>query len=550
MTRTGIVCGLILQLSLLGCGEGFSSWKVLDSSNNSSNQPNNPLNPVNPREPEEPVDPVDPNLTKVGKWTRYVVTLDNNNYSGNPFTLEVDATFTHKTTGTTIKMPGYYAGNDQWKVAFMPNHLGEWNYRTSSQNSNLNGKTGALNAVQSGHWGMLNGDSQYKSKWRYADGPFVVPVGVFAAVMLDPASDAEFTRMADFLKESNIQLINFRISEHDRAFQSVGGLTMRVDRWDRFERRMSILAARNIGVEIMLYTDDGGRPSFAGKSAAERLLIRYAVARLAAFPTVIFNSGIDLAEYRNLDWVQWYGQQVRALDPYGHPVSSRYCCGSGNLVMSAQTYTSYRARNSEISGLVSAYNANRNIPAINSDNWSEDLSRSDINGHSREDIRRAAWKATIVGGVGFHIRNNVGYCPDGITECDRYFHINNLHNELNSAQWLKHLNPYIQTELGDTFGAMERATSLVNGSGGKHALADPGRTRILYFMIGQNDSRDGGNGTALEMRLGSLAGSNYSAEWFNPRTGAKTSAGNYAGGRNHMINMPSSDDWVLLLKKQ
>ena len=69
----------------------------------------------------------------VEQWGRFVVTATNPSFSGNPFELEVDATFTHASSGTTLTIPGYYAGNDQWKIAFMPTLLGTWNYVTSSR---------------------------------------------------------------------------------------------------------------------------------------------------------------------------------------------------------------------------------------------------------------------------------------------------------------------------------------------------------------------------------------------------------------------------------
>ncbi|MCX8214782.1 MAG: hypothetical protein OTJ97_09830 [SAR202 cluster bacterium] len=52
--------------------------------------------------------------------------------------------------------------------------------------------------------------------------------------------------------------------------------------------------------------------------------------------------------------------------------------------------------------MLAAFAAGDGVPATNNDNFSEDLS-DNINGHSPADIRRAAWKATIAGGVGIHV---------------------------------------------------------------------------------------------------------------------------------------------------
>ncbi|MGB6363685.1 MAG: 3-coathanger stack domain-containing protein, partial [Thermoanaerobaculia bacterium] len=39
----------------------------------------------------------------------------------------------------------------------------------------------------------------------------------------------------------------------------------------------------------------------------------------------------------------------------------------------------------------------------------------------------------------------------------------------------------------------------------------------------------------------------YDAIWLDPRTGEETSIGAFPGGMSHVVNPPSTDDWVLLL---
>ena len=482
----------------------------------------------------------------VGKWRRHVVTLDNTSYSSNPFELALDVTFTHTSSGTQLTLPGYYDGSNQWKIGFMPTKLGMWTYTTSSSDPDLNSQSGAINCVPSGHRGLLAGDSRHTNKWKYADGGYVVPIGVFVSAMLDEATEQEWATMADFIQDNNLQLLNFRISEHDLAFSNVSSLHMHLPRWQRLEERVEVLTERGIGIDIMLYTDDEGVPSYAAYSRTEQLLIRYTVARLASFPVVMFNTGIDIVEYRDQRWVDWYGQQVYALDPYGHPVSSRYTGGSGRLRMSGQSYNSVGDRNSSIAKLLSAYDPTDNIPASNNDNWREDLT-GNINGHTRHDIRRAAWKATVSGGMAFHVRHKMGNTYGGLlVSSDRYFNVGSIASQLDSEPWLKLVNPFVQDRLGDTFAVMEPAPSLVNGAGGKYALADAARTKILYLLMGQNDRWDSGDGGNITVKLEGLSGS-YDATWFDPRTGGESPAGSLAGGGVHTVSPPSTDDWVLYL---
>jgi hypothetical protein len=480
----------------------------------------------------------------VGKWRRHVVSLTNSTYAGNPFELEVEATFTHTASGTQITLPGYYAGADAWRIAFMPTRTGEWTWVTSSGDPDLDGQTGSVDTISSSSHGMLASDATHPRKWRYTDGDYVVPIGVFIQIMHGAGSTAEFEAMADFLQTNNLQLINFRLCEQDICFSDVGALKMDLALWDRLEERLEILAERDLGVDIMLYTDDGGKPSYAGQSATEQFLIRYMVARLASFPVVLFNTGIDIWEYRDSTWHDWYGNFVKSLDPYDHPVSSRGSSGSDESFMSAgvRTYNSVGDRNSVIGQLLDAFDAD-SVPAANNDNWGEQ--RTGINGHTPEDIRRAGWKGTIAGGVGFHVRHNENNdCANGVTSnCDNPFTVAGIAEDLDSEQWLALVNPFVNTRLGASFGEMVPEPGLV---GNGYALADPGRFRILYFLMGVNDSWDSGNGGQVTLKLDGLPAT-YDAIWLDSRTGVETDIGSFAGGSQYLLDPPSTDDWVLLL---
>ena len=110
----------------------------------------------------------------VGKWRRHVVSLPNSTYSVNPFELEVNATYRHEASGTALALPGYYAGNDTWKVGFMPTEVGEWTFITSSVDPDLNGVTGSLTCIESGLPGMLKQDTDQPKKWKFTDSGHVV----------------------------------------------------------------------------------------------------------------------------------------------------------------------------------------------------------------------------------------------------------------------------------------------------------------------------------------------------------------------------------------
>jgi hypothetical protein len=478
----------------------------------------------------------------VERWGRHVVSVANGSHSGNPFELEIEATFTHTLSGAELTLPGYYAGNDTWKIGFMPTEEGEWTWVTSSADGDLDGQTGSLTCVASTSRGPLAADGK---KWRYADGGYVVPVGVFVQLMHGAGSTAEIEDFADFLQSNHIQLVNFRLCEQDICFDSVAARTMDLTLWDRLEERLGILAERGIGVDVMLYTDDGGKPSYGGESEEEAFLVRYAVARLAGFPVVNFNTGIDIWEYRGASWHDWYGNLVRSLDPYGHPVSSRAQAGDSTSFMSAgvRTYNSVGDRNSQFSRMLAAF-TDAAEASMNNDNFGED--RDGINGHTPSDIRRTAWKGLLAGGVGFHVRDNINNdCANGQTaNCDMPFTVADIETRLESEQWLKLLQQFTDQKLTGVFESLLPESSLV---GNGWAIADPARTTIVYLFLGVDDTWDSGTTDPLEVKLSGVAG-DYDATWFDPRSGAETSEGVLTGGSDYSLTPPTTEDWVLLLQ--
>ena len=478
---------------------------------------------------------------QVGKWRRHVIILSNSTYSGNPFELEVDGIFTHTNSRTEIRVPGFYSGGDAWSVAFMPTLIGKWTYKTTSADSNLDGVQGLIDCFDSGHPGILKADTEHARKWKYTDGPYVVPIGLLLDIFLEPGDHAEFTRVADFLKnEVGGHLLHFRLTDlvfagdwRDHEFD--------LALWDRLDERMEILTERGLGVEIMLYTDGAGKPKWEGQTDTERLLIRYMVARLGAYPVVKFNTGIDVREFRDQAWVDWYGTQVQSLDPYDHPVSSRYGGGSGNLVMATQSFDSRQTKTAKINELTNLFETS-SVPVSADSNWGKNGSSQAI--YSSSDIRRALWKAVMAGGVAIHVCNQTSSSYSDTDDPDRWFHAEDIATALESEQWLGLVNPFIQTKLGDTFGAMVPENLLVTHG---FALADPSRTKILCFLMGVNDTHDKRSWGALKVRLPGTE-TEYSSNWFDPRTGKEIFIGNFRGG-DYVFSPPSSDDWVLLLEQ-
>jgi hypothetical protein len=78
-------------------------------------------------------------------WAPYLEwSLENPTYSGNPFDLIATVTFEHKASGETRSTEMFYEGGNTWKFRFTGTRTGEWTFITSSNDKDLDGKSGIV----------------------------------------------------------------------------------------------------------------------------------------------------------------------------------------------------------------------------------------------------------------------------------------------------------------------------------------------------------------------------------------------------------------------
>jgi hypothetical protein len=79
---------------------------------------------------------------KTQVYKRIEIVFESKKSYDNPFMdVDIDAVFTHE-DGTEVSLPGFWNGNDQWKVRFSAEKAGKWNYTvtcTDKENPSLTG---------------------------------------------------------------------------------------------------------------------------------------------------------------------------------------------------------------------------------------------------------------------------------------------------------------------------------------------------------------------------------------------------------------------------
>lgn len=83
--------------------------------------------------------------TKGSQWSPCLEwSIENSSFVGNPFDVEAKVEFTHRQTGRSIATPMFYDGRNIWRFRFTGILMGQWSFRSFSDDEDLNGWTGRI----------------------------------------------------------------------------------------------------------------------------------------------------------------------------------------------------------------------------------------------------------------------------------------------------------------------------------------------------------------------------------------------------------------------
>jgi hypothetical protein len=297
-------------------------------------------------------------LKEVEKWDYFELELPAQ-ASGNSFPdVEFEAQFTH--VHRSVKVMGFYDGEDVYKARFMPDLEGVWSFVTHSNLDALDGKRGEFTCT------LPTGDNHGPVRvidhyhFAYADGTPYHPVGTTCYVWnhqgdkleeqtLDTLKDAPFNKMRmcvfpkryvfNYNEPPCYPFVGEVKREWDPSLLDNYRAQPPPDFWDfshfnpeyfrRLEKR--ILDLRDLGIEadlIIFHPYDFGAWGFDRMPAdVNDRYLQYLVARIAAFRNIwwSFANEYDLMLDRTLaDW-DHYCKLVQDVDPYQHLRSIHNC---------------------------------------------------------------------------------------------------------------------------------------------------------------------------------------------------------------------------------
>ncbi len=270
----------------------------------------------------------------IQKWDYIEIELQGSE-TGNPF-VQVLLTGRFSIGNRTVSIDGFYDGDGQYKIRFMPDRTGSWTYRTFSNSAELDGQSGSFTCIEPepGNRGPVRIRDTYHLE--YEDGTPHFSFGTTCYAWVHQPNQMQEQTLETIKKSpfNKLRMCIFpkwypfnRVEPENYPFQGDPP-----DRWDfsRFnpaffrhiEKR--VLQLREMGIEtdlILFHPYDDGHWRFDRMTAEEDdRYLRYIIARFSAFRNVWWSlaNEFDLMKKKSeSDWDRFF-KIIQEKDPVQH----------------------------------------------------------------------------------------------------------------------------------------------------------------------------------------------------------------------------------------
>lgn len=278
-----------------------------------------------------------PNLPVVEQWGMFELTLPGP-ADGNPF-IDVRISARFYTHGRSFQVDGFYDSDGLYKVRFMPDQQGQWEYLTSSSVPMLDAVQGrfVVTSPTQGNHGPVRVANTFH--FVYADGTPYRPVGttLYAWIHQPEELQQQTIKTLTQWRFNKVRMCvfpkHYSWNANEPPLYPFDGTPPRTWDFSRFNPaffrhlEQRILDLQRLGIEadlILFHPYDKGHWGFDRMMPTDdERYVRYLVARLAAFRNVWWSlaNEFDFIEQKTeRDWER-IGQLVWRTDPYGHLLS-------------------------------------------------------------------------------------------------------------------------------------------------------------------------------------------------------------------------------------
>lgn len=490
----------------------------------------------------------------VERWHPYDLPFTTTNSYTNPFqNVTMSATFTGPGS-TTLVIPGFYTGSNTWKIRFAPTLTGTWNFTTSSNDSQLNNKTGTINCIANTNpkvHGRLHVDTGNPHHFIFEDGAHHLLMGYETDWLgLMDFGDVNITKakqLIDLFSSHGFTEAILNVYAHDTSWcsgdtgaddfgpptsyawlgtnSSPDHSKMNTVFFETYDRVIDYLFQKGVTAHIFFKVYNKAVNWPAKLSANEDMYFKYVTARYQAYPNIVWDFSKESYNESDHNYIKNRLTLVKDTDAYDRLLTTHdddNYCSDANYNSSIDFYTDQN-HGSWYSTIINQRNA-RNWPVYNSEYGYEignDGGKTYGVVQSKEEVLQRTCEVFMAGGYPCYY-----YTYHAWDVVRTYEHPNGLDYYLNLSNFLKSTNWY----------RLSPNDSLIGGGAyGKHCLANTGREYIVYLNAGGSVTLSISGATA-----------SLTAQWVNIYTGAQQSAGSFGNG-SHNFTSPWSTPAMLYL---
>jgi len=221
----------------------------------------------------------------------------------------------------TYLMPAFWDGGRKMIIRFVPTEAGQWIYKTTSNVAAFDAKEGSFNATGSDSPGYVHAanvhhwatDNKKAHLWMgFIDDRFAFDSAADFEQKLNDAAQNKFNHFRGSILGG----------AGDRTRVYLGPDKPNPVFFDELDRRILAVHKRGITTDLILASDPNYVTSLCPDWPARERLIRYVVARYAAF-NVTWQGLDEFEDYANgRALLKELGEDLKRLDPYSHPRST------------------------------------------------------------------------------------------------------------------------------------------------------------------------------------------------------------------------------------
>jgi hypothetical protein len=482
-------------------------------------------------------------VPETGIWSRFELEIKASATYNDPYT---DTRFLAEFTGPDKKLrkiTGFYAGDNTWKVRFMPDLKGQWKYRAWLEWEKKAGITGKFNCVASDIPGMISKDETNPVWFGFKGGNKILIRSLHAGDRFFASnwSDSERDAYLDWFIENDYNTISIASHLLNRNAETRGKGWDTPDLWDEERQRpdpdeydkMEVILDKLAQKKIIVFPFAGflGQQSDHPRdSLSQSIYLDYTIARLGSYWNLLYSVAGPEPLLRNVNQftkqeVDKLGEMIAMRDPYSHLLTVHNAKNRNPFVNSP--WASYQCLQGPTTlnldtlylGLMSRRHPSQPLYAQEV-LWTGNRYQQE---YGEEHIRKNAYTIIMAGGA-LNYSDNAGNSSTGFS--------GTLNLAERKQEWhdiIKKVWDFFETI---PFQRMSPSAALCDNG---YCMAENGSMYLAYLPEGGQVNIN-------------TTGGNYHGVWIK---GSDTSVKIETGlttGRG--IEAPTSDDWLLLLSKE